>query len=80
MATAAVNSAIINTAIAGTAAAVSRANGGCFSGEACPPGTLCNRQTGYCDRLPCDGKCTPEQMCDQNRCINMPDLSVGKQK
>lgn len=43
-----IESAILNSAIAVGAAAQQRAEGGCYAN--CPPGTVCNPATGYCER------------------------------
>lgn len=56
-----VGSAVVATAVATTAAAVSRANGGCWA--SCPPGTLCVPRTGLCEPLPCRGLCGADQVC-----------------
>lgn len=60
---AAVTSAIVNTAIATGASAHSRSQGGCYA--ACPVGTSCNKETGYCDPMPCRGLCRADEQCDQ---------------
>jgi hypothetical protein len=55
-----------------TAAAISRANGGCYA--QCAPGTRCNHVTGYCDDIPCRGVCMQDEVCDTNglfhRCVS----------
>jgi hypothetical protein len=60
-----------STAMAGTvllAGGVGTANvasGGCFTD--CPGGTICNSQTGLCDRVnegACGNACGPGQVCD----------------
>jgi hypothetical protein len=56
--------ALVNTAIAATASGVSRANGGCYA--ACPPGTTCDPNTGYCVTLPCRGRCKAHEQCVEN--------------
>lgn len=67
----AVAGAAINTTVAVTASAVSRASGGCYA--ACPVGTQCNRSTGFCDPLPCRGLCSTDEVCEINavgeRCV-----------
>lgn len=64
-------SAAIATAVAVTAAGVSRAQGGCVA--ACPPGTACNPATGFCDPLPCRGACQAHEWCEKvgrtERCV-----------
>jgi hypothetical protein len=57
--------AVLNTGIALGASAVSRSQGGCYA--SCPPGTTCNKTTGYCDPLPCRGECDPFQECVEDR-------------
>lgn len=56
--------AVINSAMAVTAAGVSRSNGGCYA--ACPPGTTCDPNTGYCVTLPCRGRCKAHEQCVEN--------------
>ena len=56
--------AIMTTAVAATASGISRANGGCYAG--CPPGTVCNENTGFCEVLPCRGLCSEDQACDES--------------
>ncbi len=64
--------AVVWTAAAGSLSAANRARGGCYA--YCTPGTVCNPETGICDRLPCDGQCRSDQRCeqrfDQERCVN----------
>jgi hypothetical protein len=65
----AVNAAI-NTAAALGAAGYERSQGRCYSN--CVPGTTCNEETGYCDPVPCAGRCRPGEICretaDGERC------------
>jgi hypothetical protein len=67
----AVANVLVNTAVAATASAVSRSQGGCYA--ACPPGTRCAEATGLCETLPCRDLCGPDQMCEQtgagDRCV-----------
>jgi hypothetical protein len=63
--------AALNTAVAVGYTANERAHGrGCWA--ACPHGTTCNEDTGYCDPLPCGG-CPTGQECRQtpvgDRCV-----------
>lgn len=58
---AAVTNAALTTAIAASVSGARRANGDCFT--VCNPGTTCNKETGYCDPLPCGGKCEFDQQC-----------------
>jgi hypothetical protein len=57
----AVANALVSTAVAASASAIQRANGGCFAN--CPVGTTCNESTGYCDPLPCRGECASNELC-----------------
>ncbi|WNG13473.1 hypothetical protein [Cystobacter fuscus] len=63
--------AVLNTASALGASAVSRSRGGCYA--ACPMGTTCDKATGLCEQLPCRGACAPYQECLQeglvHRCV-----------
>jgi hypothetical protein len=84
-ATGAVASAVINTSIAAASAGVSRSQGGCYA--SCPVGTTCNGKTGMCDELPCRGRCSANELCDDTlaggpQCVpsNMPDLLIGKNR
>jgi hypothetical protein len=52
----------------------------------CPPGTHCNEETGYCDRVPCEGRCREGEICRETamgeRCepwgeIEMPPTRMG---
>lgn len=54
----------VGTAAMGVAgAAVHRAaTKGCFG--QCLSGTLCNRETGLCERMPCGGACPGDWVCD----------------
>ena len=45
-----------------TLATIEHANGNCF--DTCRRGTACNAATRRCEPIPCDGKCTPSQVCD----------------
>lgn len=69
----AVASAAINTAMAGTASAVRRANGECFT--ICNPGSKCNNATGMCDPIPCGGRCNFDQKCEStylgDQCVSV---------
>lgn len=72
----AVINAAVNTAVAVGASAVSRSQGNCYAD--CPPGTLCNHQTGLCEALPCRGLCAGGETCDRSgaaeRCV--PEAST----
>lgn len=67
----AAGTAAVNTAFALGASAVSRASGGCFA--ACTEGTTCNPKTGYCDAIPCGGRCKSNEHCESSgpveRCV-----------
>jgi hypothetical protein len=52
---------VLTSAVAVTASAVSRANGGCYA--SCPPGTRCLPNSGLCEPLPCRGLCGVDQVC-----------------
>lgn len=58
---AAVTNAAVTTAIAASVSGARRAQGDCYT--PCNPGTTCNKETGYCDPLPCGGKCDFDQQC-----------------
>lgn len=76
--------ALINAGIGAAAAGASRASGGCYA--ACPTGTSCNPTTGLCDALPCHGRCSENEHCDNtglfDRCVSGreggPDIEIGK--
>jgi hypothetical protein len=76
--------AILNMGIAAAASGVSRAYGGCYA--ACPTSTTCNPATGYCDTLPCHGRCSEDEHCDASglfdRCLpgreGGPDVEIGR--
>jgi hypothetical protein len=63
--------AVVNTAIAAASSGISRSQGGCYA--ACPPGTTCDPNTGYCVSLPCRGQCKAHEQCVEeglkSRCI-----------
>ncbi|MDY7228711.1 hypothetical protein [Hyalangium rubrum] len=63
--------ALINSTIAVASSGVSRAQGGCYA--ACPPGTHCDPNTGYCVTLPCRGQCKAHEQCVeeglQSKCV-----------
>jgi hypothetical protein len=74
-----VEAAAEGTALGLGAAAVSRLSGGCFA--SCLPGTVCNPKTGYCDELPCRGRCGGNERCDTSgvfpKCVSeVPDLQI----
>jgi hypothetical protein len=73
--------AAIMTPVAIGAGAVSRASGGCFA--ACPVGTVCNENTGLCERMPCRGFCPSDQRCDvpTDQCVpnESPVLGIGQE-
>ena len=50
------------TAMALGASALNRSAGGCYA--VCTNGTVCNRATGWCERMPCDGRCAPDEHCE----------------
>jgi len=66
-----VGSAALNTAIGVGVSAKRRSAGQCF--VPCAEGTRCNPKTGYCDALPCRGKCKASEWCRgrglQERCV-----------
>jgi hypothetical protein len=69
------------TALAIGAAAVSRASGGCIA--VCTNGTACNPATGFCEVLPCRGRCEPDEHCEvafsSSRCMPGSVASVAKE-
>ena len=74
----AVAEAVVAVAVAATAATAQRSGGGCWA--TCPPGTVCNRTTGYCDERPCRGQCTEQEWCDAQalipRCVRRLDPAL----
>ena len=52
------------TSLAVGAAALNRANGGCFA--VCTAGTACNPRSGLCEVLPCRGQCESGEHCEDN--------------
>src|SRR5690349_7200235 len=56
----AVGDAVVNSAVALVSSGASRASGNCYA--SCPNGTQCNHGTGYCDPIPCEGKCIGDQV------------------
>ena len=54
--------AIGSTIFGATASGISRASGGCWA--ACPTGTICNRNSGLCEELPCRGLCGSDEHCE----------------
>jgi len=77
-------SAALMTAIAAGASVAQRAEGGCYAN--CPPGTVCNKATGFCDTLPCRGLCAAGTYCDTSgpfdKCVasGLSDLKIGQKK
>lgn len=59
-----------------------RADGQCYT--VCGPGTACNQQTGYCERLPCGGKCMPGEVCERKgfteRCVENRQIVVNPEQ
>jgi hypothetical protein len=51
------------TGLALGTSAVSRASGGCYA--VCTNGTACNPKTGWCEALPCLGRCSADEHCEQ---------------
>ena len=71
--------AAIWTAVGASASAVSRLEGGCYA--ACTTGTYCEVSTGFCQPLPCGGRCTLNEVCDARteECVRTrasPELGV----
>jgi hypothetical protein len=66
------------TAAAIGAAAASRAAGGCIA--VCTNGTICNTNSGLCERAPCEGRCGPGERCEStftgNQCVSTPTTGV----
>lgn len=64
----------LGTALAGGASVANRRAGGCYA--ACPPGTSCVEETGYCE--PCGGKCAQGERCErlggEARCMRAEPL------
>ena len=63
--------AAIGVGVAAGAAGVERASGGCYA--TCISGTVCNPKTGFCDPLPCAGRCRTDEACEDGpaggRCV-----------
>jgi hypothetical protein len=80
-ASAAVGTAVVNTAVALSSSAVSRAQGDCYA--SCPSGTACNKQTGLCDAKPCHDACRADEQCVQTGVVErceprqVSDLNLG---
>ena len=55
--------AALTTAAGIGAAVANRAAGGCIA--MCTNGTVCNPNTGLCDRQACDGRCGPSEICEE---------------
>ncbi len=74
--------AVIGTALALGASAASRASGQCYA--ACPTGTSCNPKTGFCDELPCRGRCPEGAYCDESdripHCVRLKPLELRTRK
>jgi hypothetical protein len=58
-----VAAAVSAIAVAGTASAVSVANGGCAA--TCVYGTFCNEK-GMCEALPCHASCNYNEVCERD--------------
>jgi hypothetical protein len=63
--------AVVNVALAAGSSALSRSSGDCYA--SCPTGTMCNKETGFCERLPCRGECRSNEECVEQaltyRCV-----------
>jgi hypothetical protein len=73
--------AALNTAIAGSAAALQRASGGCYA--ECTDGTACNPNTGFCERA-CVASCSSFEVCAFDdygvpRCVK-PPTSISEEQ
>ena len=70
--------AAIMTALAAGSSVASRASGGCYA--VCQQGETCNEKTGLCEALPCRGKCTSSETCEEGffgvKCVPGPALVV----
>ena len=70
--------AAVNTAVAVGAAGYERSQGRCYS--SCVPGTRCNEETGYCDPVPCSGRCRPGEICRETamgeQCEPWPEIEM----
>jgi hypothetical protein len=68
----------LNSGLALGAAAASRSQGGCYA--ICTAGSVCNPDTGMCERMTCNGLCGERQTCDDSgplpRCIDDPALAA----
>ncbi|WP_224365174.1 hypothetical protein [Hyalangium versicolor] len=53
--------AVLSTTLAIAASGISRSKGDCYA--ACPTGTTCDHNTGYCVSLPCRGQCKAHEQC-----------------
>jgi hypothetical protein len=67
----AVFNAVLGTAVGLGASAHQRSQGGCYA--VCVGDTACNHKTGYCDPLPCRGRCASDESCRETatgpRCV-----------
>ena len=69
------------TAAALGASAMQRKAGGCYA--MCVQGTVCNPNSGLCERMPCDGACRSDQHCEttfnKSECVaGAPSDAVSK--
>jgi hypothetical protein len=53
----------VTSALALGASAANRVSGGCYA--VCTNGTTCNPRTGWCEVLPCRGRCSIDEHCEQ---------------
>ena len=73
-----VGTAVLTTAVAAGASAVSRSQGKCYA--ACPDGTTCNEATGLCEEIPCRGRCAPNEKCERrgafDKCVPAAEVDL----
>ena len=68
------------TALALGTAAAERAAGGCIA--ICTAGTTCNPRTGLCERAPCEGRCSANEVYEEtfsgSKCVAATTVVAAK--
>jgi hypothetical protein len=74
--------ALIMTSLALGSSAANRASGGCWA--VCQQGERCNEKTGWCEALPCRGKCAEDETCEEGffgvKCMSNASLAISASK
>jgi hypothetical protein len=73
-----IGAAVLTSAVAAAVGSARVAAGTCFT--VCPIGTKCNETTAMCEEIPCRGRCSWNELCDESgllpKCVSKRQVDM----